>query len=115
METLTTSRLSIIIRAEVIMADFPPAHPGEALREDFMKPHGLSRAALARSLGVHTGRVSDIVRGRRPVTPDIALRLGRYFGTSAESWIGMQSTYDLESARDQIGAEVEASVSPRAA
>lgn len=97
------------------MADFAPAHPGDVLREDFMKPLGLTQAELARALHVGAGRIGDIVRGRRPVTPDIALRLSRYFGTSAEYWIGMQATYDLESARDRVGVKVRKSVQPRAA
>lgn len=85
------------------------------LREDFLKPLGLSQYALARAIGVPQMRVSDIVNAKRAVTPDTALRLARYFGTSAEFWIGMQATYDLETARDRVGAEIEAQVRPRAA
>jgi addiction module HigA family antidote len=95
--------------------DFPPTHPGEVLREDFLKPLGLSQYALAKALGVPEIRVSEIVNGKRAITPDTALRLARYFGTSAELWLGMQTTYDLESARDRIGGEIEAVVRPRAA
>lgn len=97
------------------MADFPPAHPGEVLREDFLKPLGLSQYALAKAIGVPQIRISEIVNGKRAITPDTALRLGRYFGTSAEFWMGMQATYDLEMARDQIGKKVNARVRPRAA
>ena len=97
------------------MADFPPAHPGEVLREDFLKPLGMSQYALAKALAVPEVRISEIVHGKRAVTPDTALRLARYFGTSAEFWFGMQASYDLELARERIGAEVEATVSPRAA
>ncbi|SRR5579885_639634 len=97
------------------MADFPPAHPGEVLREDFLKPLGLSQYALAKAIGVPQIRISEIVNGKRAITPDTALRLGRYFGTSAEFWMGMQVTYDLEMARDQIGKKVNARVRPRAA
>jgi addiction module HigA family antidote len=97
------------------MADFPPTHPGEVLREDFLKPLGLSQYALAKAIAVPQMRISDIVRGRRGITPDTALRLARYFGTSAEFWIGMQTTFDLETARDLIGAEIEAKINPRAA
>jgi addiction module HigA family antidote len=97
------------------MADFPPTHPGEVLREDFLKPLGLSQYALAKAIGVPQMRISDIVHGRRGITPDTALRLARYFGTSAEFWIGMQATFDLETARDLIGAEIEAKINPRAA
>jgi antitoxin HigA-1 len=97
------------------MPDFSPAHPGEVLREDFLKPLGMSQYALAKAIGVPQIRVSEIVNGKRAVTPDTALRLARYFGTSAEFWMGMQATYDLETARDQVGGRIEAEVRPRAA
>jgi addiction module HigA family antidote len=97
------------------MADFAPTHPGEVLREDFLKPLGMSQYALAKAIGVPQMRISDIIHGRRGITPDTALRLARYFGTSAEFWIGMQATFDLETARDKIGAEIESQVNPRAA
>ncbi len=97
------------------MADFAPAHPGEVLREDFLKPLGMSQYALAKAIGVPQIRVSEIVNGKRAITPDTALRLARYFGTSAEFWMGMQATYDLELARDQIGKKINARVHPRAA
>jgi addiction module HigA family antidote len=97
------------------MADFPPAHPGDVLREDFLKPLKLSQYALAKAIDVPQIRVSEIVNTKRAITPDTALRLARYFGTSAEFWIGMQATYDLEMARDQVGAKIKASVQPRAA
>ncbi len=97
------------------MADFAPTHPGEVLREDFLKSLGLSQYALAKALGVPQIRVSEIVNGKRAVTPDTALRLARYFGTTAEFWSGMQTTYDLEMARDKVGAEIKARVEPRAA
>ena len=97
------------------MTDFPPTHPGEVLREDFLKPLGLSQYRLAKALGVPEVRVGAIVNGKRAVTPDSALRLARYFGTSPEFWLGIQATYDLETARDRIGGEIEAAVKPRAA
>lgn len=97
------------------MADFPPTHPGEVLREDFLKPLKLSQYALAKSIGVPQIRISEIVNGKRAITPDTALRLARYFGTSAEFWIGMQATYDLEHARDRIGKKIKTQVRPRAA
>ena len=81
------------------MADFAPAHPGEVLREDFLKPLDLSQYALAKAIAVPQIRISAIVNGKRAITPDTALRLARYFGTSAEFWMGMQATYDLEMAR----------------
>ncbi|MBF0305280.1 MAG: HigA family addiction module antidote protein [Alphaproteobacteria bacterium] len=95
------------------MPDFPPAHPGEVLLEDFLKPLALSQYALAKAIDVPQIRVSEIVNGKRAVTPDTALRLARYFGTSAEFWVGMQATWDLETARDQVGAAIDAKVSPR--
>ncbi|UEM22029.1 HigA family addiction module antitoxin [Skermanella mucosa] len=97
------------------MADFPPTHPGDVLGEDFLKPLGMSGSVLARSIDVPETLVGDLLDGRRGVTPDMALRLARYFGTSAEFWLGMQTTYDLETARDAVGAEIEARVRPRAA
>jgi addiction module HigA family antidote len=97
------------------MADFPPAHPGVVLRKDFLKPLKLSQYALAKAIGVPQIRVSEIINGKRAITPDTALRLARYFGTSAEFWMGMQATYDLEIARDRIGAKITAQVHPRAA
>jgi addiction module HigA family antidote len=97
------------------MPDFPPAHPGEILREDFLKPLRLSQYAVAKAMGVPQIRISEIVNGKRAITPDTALRLARYFGTSAEFWMGMQATYDLEMARDQIRAKIKARVHPRAA
>ncbi len=97
------------------MADFAPTHPGEVLRQDFLKPLALSQYALAKALGVPQIRVSEIVNGKRAVTPDTALRLARYFGTSAEFWTGMQATHDLETARDRVGAEIGARVGRRAA
>lgn len=97
------------------MADFAPSHPGEVLREDFLKPLGMSQYALAKAINVPQIRISEIVNGKRAISPDSALRLARYFGTSPEFWMGLQATYDLEMARDQVGAEIEAKVQPRAA
>jgi antitoxin HigA-1 len=97
------------------MTDFPPAHPGEVLREDFLKPLEMSQYALAKALGVPEIRISEIVNAKRAITPDTALRLARYFGTSAEFWLGMQTSYDLELTRERVGAAIEATVHPRAA
>jgi addiction module HigA family antidote len=98
-----------------MMADFPPAHPGKVLREDFLEPLAMSQYALAKALGVAEIRISEIVNGKRAITPDTALRLARYFGTSAEFWLGMQTSYDLELARERVGPEIDATVHPRAA
>lgn len=92
-----------------------PVHPGAVLREDFLKPTGLSQYALARALGVSQMRISEIVNEKRAVSPETALRFARYFGTSAEFWIGIQATYDLETARDRLGASIERRIAPRAA
>ncbi len=97
------------------MADFPPTHPGDVLREDFLKPLGLSQYALAKAIGVPQIRISAIVNGKRSITPDTALRLARFFRTTAEFWIGMQTTYDLETARDREGDKIEARIKPYAA
>lgn len=93
----------------------PPVHPGEILREDFMKPFGLSINALARTLRVPVMRVSEIVNGRRGVTADTALRLARYFGTSAEVWLNLQVHYELESTERADGKRIARDVHPREA
>jgi addiction module HigA family antidote len=98
-----------------MMADFPPAHPGEVLREDFLEPLAMSQYALAKALGVAEIRISEIVNGKRAITPDTALRLARYFGTSAEFWLGMQTSHDLELARERVGSEIDSTIRPRAA
>jgi addiction module HigA family antidote len=83
-----------------------PIHPGEILAEEFMRPLGLSANALARTLGVPVTRISEILRGRRGVSADSALRLARFFGTSAELWMGLQTEYDLRVARRMAGSEI---------
>jgi len=97
------------------MADFPPVHPGTILAEDFMRPLGLSQYALAREIGVPQIRISQVVNAKRAISPDTALRLARYLGTSAEFWMGLQSGYDLEVARERAGSEIEKRIVPRAA
>jgi antitoxin HigA-1 len=88
-----------------------PIHPGEVLLEDFMKPLGLSQYRLAQDLGVTPIRVSQIVNGKRAITVDTAMRLARYFGTSASVWLRLQVRYDLEVAEtalsDRINREVK--------
>jgi addiction module HigA family antidote len=85
----------------------PPIHPGEHLLEDFMKPLDLSRNALARELRVPPQRISEIVQGRRAITADTALRLGRYFDTSPAFWLNLQTSYDLQTALDITGPELK--------
>ena len=89
-----------------------PIHPGEILEEEFMRPLRLSANALAKAVDVPVTRVSEIVRGRRGVTADTALRLGRFFGTSPELWLGLQAEYDLRSARLESGESIEKRVTP---
>lgn len=92
-----------------------PIHPGEILSEDFMKPMGISINMLARDISVPPGRISAIVNGKRSITADTALRLSKYFGTSPEVWMGLQSDYELRIAQRIIGPEVEKRVHCRAA
>jgi addiction module HigA family antidote len=94
---------------------FAPVHPGEVIRHDYLEPLGMSQYALARALGITQARLGEVVRGRRAISPDTALRLARYFGTSAEFWSGMQAQYDLETARDALEAAIARQVTPRAA
>jgi addiction module HigA family antidote len=93
----------------------PPIHPGEILREDFMKPLGISMNRLALDLRVPATRIAEIVHERRGITPDTALRLGRYFNTSARFWMNAQSSYDLELAQDELRHRIERDVRPRVA
>ncbi len=97
------------------MPDFGPVHPGEILKEDFLKPARMSQYALAKALDVPQMRVSEIVNGKRAITPDTALRLARYFGTTPEFWLGLQVTHDLELARDRNGETIRQTIKPRAA
>ena len=89
-----------------------PVHPGEILGEDFMKPHKLSMNKLALNLRVPVTRIADIVAERRGITPDTALRLGRYFRTTPQFWLNLQTKYDLEIAEDERLAEIERDVHP---
>ena len=93
----------------------PPIHPGEILREEFMKPRGLSQNALGRALNVPPRRINEIVLEKRGITADTALRLARYFGTSAEMWAGLQADYDLRLARYETQKQIERDVEPLAA
>jgi addiction module HigA family antidote len=97
------------------MNEMRPIHPGEILREEFLVPLGLSASALALELKVPAPRVNDIVRERRVITPDTALRLSRYFGTSPKFWMDLRSAFDLKTTAKDSGARIEAEISPRAA
>lgn len=85
----------------------PPIHPGEILREEFMQPLGRSSNALAKAIGVTPARVNEIVRERRGITADTALRLARYFGTDAQSWLNLQQRYEIERAKDALDGELK--------
>ena len=89
-----------------------PVHPGDILLHDFMEPLKLSSYKLAKELGVSVPSVNEIVRRRRAVTAEMALRLSRYFGTSAQLWQNLQAQYDLEIASQKIGKRVERSIRP---
>lgn len=92
-----------------------PVHPGEALLEEFMKPLKLSQYALARAIGVPPRRINEIVHGKRAITADTALRLGRYFRVHPQSWMNLQAHYDLEMAEMTLGDRLDREVRPRAA
>ena len=83
-----------------------PIHPGAVLREEFMNPLGLSSNALARALEVTPARINEIVREQRSISADTALRLARFFGTSAEVWMNLQRQYDIQRAEDTAGAAI---------
>ncbi|QEZ43268.1 HigA family addiction module antitoxin [Cupriavidus oxalaticus] len=91
-----------------------PIHPGEILREEYLVPLNMSANALALALRVTPARISEIVREQRGITPDTALRLTRYFGGDARSWMNMQVTYDLKVAQRDLGERIAAEVVPRA-
>lgn len=92
-----------------------PIHPGEILIEEFMKPMEISINRLAREIVVPPGRISEIVNCKRAITADTALRLGKYFSTSPELWLGLQTDYDLRIAQRIIGPEIEKRVHTHAA
>ncbi len=85
-------------------------HPGEVLLEEFLKPLGLSQNRLALNIGVPPRRINEIVLEKRKVTADTALRLARFFGTSSEFWLGLQSQYDLDIAAEALGERLEKEV-----
>jgi addiction module HigA family antidote len=90
-----------------------PIHPGEILREEYLVRLGMTPNALANALQVTPARINDIVRERRGITPDTALRLARYFGGDAETWLNFQQAYDLKIAVRAHGPEIESDIAPR--
>ncbi|MEZ6235265.1 MAG: HigA family addiction module antitoxin [Phycisphaerales bacterium] len=94
------------------MPKHPPIHPGEVLRGDFLQPLGISVYRLAKETGVSAQQLGRIVKGTRGVSGDLALRLARFFGTSAQVWMALQARYDLDLAQDESGREIEKRVKP---
>lgn len=89
---------------------FPPVHPGVVLSEDFLKPMEITQYRLAKGIAVPPRRINEIVQGKRAITADTALRLGRFFGMEAQFWMNLQSHYDLEVARDAIAGRLDREV-----
>jgi addiction module HigA family antidote len=96
------------------MPRFAPIHPGEILRTEFLDELGLSPYALAKNTGIDKGNLSRIINGKSSISADTALRLGRFFGTSADSWLNLQAHYDLEVAKDRSLRRIEKEVRPYA-
>ncbi len=92
--------------------DFPPIHPGEILLEEFLLPLGVSQYRIAKDIGVTPRRINEIIHGRRAVTADTALRLGRYFDMEAQFWLNLQSHYDMEVALESLEDRLEKEVHP---
>ncbi|MBM3132694.1 MAG: HigA family addiction module antidote protein [Chloroflexi bacterium] len=88
----------------------PPVHHGEVLREEFLEPMGISQHRLAKDINVHPRRVNQIIHGERAISADTALRLSRYFGTSAQFWLGLQMRYDLDIEEDRLGQRLDSEV-----
>ncbi len=95
--------------------DFDPIHPGEILLEEFLKPMGISQYRLAKDISVPQRRISEIVHGRRSITADTALRLGRFFSMEAQFWLNLQSRYDLQRAEEELDQRLVNEVRPHAA
>jgi antitoxin HigA-1 len=92
--------------------DLPPVHPGEILLEDFLNPMGITRYRLAKSIGVPQRRIDEICAAKRAITADTAMRLARFFGTDAQSWMNLQAAYDLEVAEMSLAERIEREVKP---
>ena len=90
-----------------------PIHPGEILKEEYVKPLGMNANSLAHALRVPATRTSDILKEHRSITPDTAMRLARYFGGDAQSWLNLQSSYDLKIAENKILPQINMEVLPR--
>lgn len=106
------SNISRLQPTHSFMTTTPAVHPGVILRTQFMAPHGLSASGLAIRLHVPAPRVNDIVRERRGISPDSALRLARYFGTTPQYWMDLQTAYDLRVAAELAGEQIQHEVTP---
>jgi addiction module HigA family antidote len=95
--------------------DFDPIHPGEILLEEFLRPMGISQYRLAKDISVPQRRISEITQGKRSISADTALRLGRFFGMEAQFWMNLQSRYDLLKAEDVLDSRLDQEVNPHAA
>ena len=92
--------------------DFAPIHPGEILVKEFLEPLAISQYRLAKDIGVSPRRINEIAHGRRAITADTALRLGRFFSMEAQFWLNLQSRYDMEVAKDELQEKIEKEVHP---
>jgi antitoxin HigA-1 len=99
----------------MVKRDFQPIHPGEILLEEFLKPMEISQYRLAKDISVPQRRISEIVQGKRSITADTALRLGRYFEMEAQFWLNLQSRYDLQKAETDLAKRLDKEVIPHAA
>ena len=91
---------------------FPPVHPGEILVTKFLEPMGITQYRLAKDIGVTARRINEIVHGRRSITADTALRLGRFFGMEAQFWLNLQTHYDMEVAQEALADRLDREVHP---
>ena len=91
--------------------ELPPIHPGEILMEEYLEPMGISQYRLAKEISVPPRRINEIVHGKRAITPDTALRLSRFFGTTELFWVNLQTRYDMEIEKDKLAGRLEREVS----
>jgi addiction module HigA family antidote len=98
----------------MIERDFAPIHPGEILLHEFLEPLGITQYRLAKSIGVPQRRIGEIVQGKRAISPDTALRLGRFFGMEPQFWLNLQGRYDLILAQESLSARLDLEVTPYA-
>lgn len=92
--------------------DFPPIHPGKILVTEFLEPMSITQYRLAKDIGVTARRINEIVHGRRSITADTALRLGRFFGMEAQFWLNLQTHYDMEMAQEALADRLDTEVHP---